>query len=126
VRSPGRPERNRAREWSAALASTLDDVADQVGVAARRLTEGWPDARGVEWADRLVGLRRTLEHEAAAALEFVRAVDRVPDDEDVPAPDADPYAAPTGPRLGGTDARRAGDGRGARIPRWDEPDPGAG
>jgi hypothetical protein len=120
MRNPGRPELNRAREWSAALASTLDDVAEQVGVAARRLTAGWPDARGAEWADRLAGLRRTLEREATAAAELVRAVDGASDEDDPSAPGVDPYAGPVGPRLGGTDARRAGDGRGVRIPRWAE------
>jgi hypothetical protein len=124
VRNPGRPELDRAREWSAALASTLDDVAGQVGVAARYLTAGWPDARGLEWADRLAGLRRTLEREAGAAVELVRAIDHVRDEDDRPAPGVDPSVAPVGPRLGGTDGRRTGDGRGARIPRWDEPDTG--
>jgi hypothetical protein len=120
VRDPRRPELNRAREWSAALASTLDDVAEQVGVAARRLAAGWPDTRGVEWADRLTGLRRTLEREATAAAELVRAVDRVPDEDDPSVRDIDPYAGTGGPLLGGTDARRAGDGHGVRIPGWAE------
>ena len=120
MRSLARPELDQAREWSAALAATLDDVAEQVGVAARRLTEGWPDAHGVEWADRLVHLRRTLEHEAVAAAALVRAVDQVPDEDDAPALDAGANAVPTGPRLGGTDGRRTDDGRGVRLPRWDE------
>jgi hypothetical protein len=120
VRDPRRPELNRAREWSAALASTLDDVAEQVGVAARHLAAGWSDARGVEWSDRLAGVRRTLEREATAAAELVGAVDRVPDEDDPSAPGIDPYAGSVGARLGGTDARRVDDGRGVRIPRWAE------
>jgi hypothetical protein len=115
-----RPELDRAREWSAALASVLDDVAGQVEVAARHLAAGWTDTRGVESADRLAALGRTLEREADAAVEFVRAIDRVPDEDDRTAPGVDPYAGPGGPRLGGTDARRVGDGRGVRIPRWAE------
>jgi hypothetical protein len=122
----GRPELQRAREWSAALAATLDEVRQHVDAAARRLVDGWPDAHGREWSERLLLLRRSLNREADAAAELGRAVDRVPDDPGPPDQDVDGHSAVPGPRLGGTDARRADDRRGVRIPRLNDPDDGAG
>ena len=110
--SPGRTELQRARDWSAALATALDAAAREVGDLARRLAAGWPDDHGREWAERLLTLRNTLERDADAAVRLRtagraggRRADGLP---------------PSGPRLGGTGARRADDERGVRIPRLDE------
>lgn len=107
------PELDRARSWSAALAAVLDEVTEQIGVAARRLADGWPDVRGDEWAQRLYSLGAALHREADAAVEFGRAIDRLPE----ATPPADDSGA-DGPRLGDTGARRADDRRGVTIPRW--------
>ena len=102
-----------ARQWSAALTTTLDEVTARLDTVARRLADAWPDARGQEWAHRLHVLRRALESDADAAAEFGRAVDRL---ADMPAgPVAD------GPRLGGTGAWRVDDRRGVVIPRLNDP-----
>lgn len=111
------PELDRARSWSAALAGVLDEVTAQLAVAAARLADGWPDLRGEEWAHRLRVLGATLQREADAAVEFGRAVDRVPDTA-APLVDGDAGVA-DGPRLGDTAARRADDRRGVTIPQWD-------
>ena len=110
--SPGRSELQRTREWSAALATALDDAAREIGDLARRLAAGWPDDHGREWAERLLTLRNTLEHDADAAVRLGLQIERAADEPtDLP---------PSGPRLGGTGARRADDERGVRIPRLDE------
>jgi hypothetical protein len=112
VTSPGRSELQRARDWSAALATALDAAAREVGDLARRLAAGWPDDHGREWAERLLTLRITLERDADAAVRFGLQAERAADEQaGVP---------PSGPRLGGTGARRADDERGVRIPRLDE------
>ena len=115
----GRSDLQPVREWAVTLASALDEVAAHVGATARRLADGWPDVRGQEWTDRLLLLRHTLHREGDAAAELGRAIDRVPDDTADPAQDHD-HALPAGPRLGSTDARRADDERGVRIPRLDD------
>ena len=102
-----RPELQRARDWSAALAATLDAAAQEVGDLARRVVAGWPDDHGREWGERLLTMRTALERDAEAAAGFGRAVERIADE-------------PVGPRLGGTSARRADDERGVRIPRLDD------
>ncbi len=111
--SSGRPELQRARDWSGALASALDAAAAEVGDLARRLAAGWPDAHGREWSERLQVLRHTLANDADAAVRLGQAVERATDEPIGP--------AATGPRLGGTAARRADDERGVRIPRLDDP-----
>ena len=98
-----------ARQWSAALTTALDEVTGRVDAAARRLADAWPDARGEEWAHRLRVLRRALERDADAAVEFGRAVDRL----------ADP--SPDGPRLGDTGAVRVDSRRGVTIPQLNGP-----
>jgi hypothetical protein len=121
VTAPGRPELQRARQWSVALASALDGVTREVGGLARRLADGWPDAQGQEWLERLLQLRRTLERDVDAAAAWGQAIDRLPDD---PSPSASAGVAdgtPFGPRLGGTEARRVDDERGVRIPRLNGP-----
>ena len=110
--TPGRSELQRARDWSAALAAALDEAAREVGGLARRLAAGWPDDHGREWAERLSTLRSTLEHDADAAVRLGTQVERAADEPAGP--------PPSGPRLGGTGARRADDERGVRIPRLDE------
>ena len=97
------------RQWSAALTAALDEVTGRIDAAARRLADAWPDARGEEWVQRLHVLRRALERDADAAVEFARAVDRL--------------AAPTsdGPRLGDTDAVRVDGRRGVTIPQLNDP-----
>ncbi len=119
-------ERERVGSWSAALAAVLGEVAAQVGATARRLADGWPDAHGAEWADRLHVLGAALDREADAAAELGRALDRLPGGRD----GADGTAATVGdaavagsPRLGDTAARRADDRRGVDIPRWGADDP---
>ena len=111
--SSGRPELQRARDWSGALAAALDAAAAEVGDLARRLAAGWPDAHGREWSERLQVLWYSLADDADAAVRLGRAVERATDEPIGP--------APGGPRLGGTAARRADDERGVRIPRLDEP-----
>jgi hypothetical protein len=116
----GRPELERARQWSVALASALDEVTREVGGLARRLADGWPDAQGQEWLERLLRLRRALERDVDAAAQWREAIDRLPDDPDsasVGVADGTPF----GPRLGGTQARRVDDERGVRIPRLNVP-----
>lgn len=105
-------ELDRVRSWSAALAAVLDEVAAGLGAAARRVADGWPDARGEEWAHRLHVLGAALDREAGAAVEFGRAVDRLP-------VDGDAGTVENGPRLGDTAARRADDRRGVTIPQWE-------
>ena len=113
--SPERPELERVRNWSAGLAAALGAVAGEVGDLARRLAAGWPDHHGREWSERLLTLRTSLERDTDAAVRLGQAVDRVADGSVRPA---------TGPRLGGTAARRADDERGVRIPRLDDPGDG--
>lgn len=107
--SPERPELERVRTWSVGLAAALGTVVGEVGDLARRLTAGWPDQHGREWSERLLALRTSLERDTDAAVRLAQAVDRVAD------------GPVTGPRLGGTAARRADDERGVRIPRLDDP-----
>jgi hypothetical protein len=117
-------ELHRVGSWSAALAAVLDEVAAQAGATARRLAEGWPDAHGAEWAHRLHALGAALQRDADAAVEFGRALDRLPDEPDGPTATADDDATVAGgPRLGDTAARRADDRRGVVIPRWGADDP---
>ena len=98
-----------ARQWSAALTTALDEVTGRIDAEARRLADAWPDARGEEWGHRLRVLRRALERDADAAVEFGRAVDRLA----APAPD--------GPRLGDTGAVRVDGRRGVTIPQLNDP-----
>jgi hypothetical protein len=110
VTASGRAELQRARDWSAALAATLDAGAREVADLARRLATGWPDQHGGEWGERLLTLRNGLERDADAATRLGQQIEGVADE-------------PMGPRLGGTGARRADDERGVRIPRLhDRPD----
>jgi hypothetical protein len=129
--APQRPELQRARQWSVALAAALDEITGQVGYVARRLSHCWPDEHGRQWAERLLLLRRALERDAEAAAELGRSVDRVtdavaaaPDDAGDRYPSA--HTGATGPRLGDTAARRAEDERGVRIPRLGDPEDDAG
>jgi hypothetical protein len=127
--SRGRPELQRVGDWAAALALTVHELDAQVRDVRRWLGQAWSDGRGDELSDRLLRLSRVLDGEAAAATEFGRVVRGVAEasvDVDV---DADGGESPpdqgvpaSGPRLGGTDARRAGDDRGVRIPRLGDPD----
>src|SRR6185437_5941741 len=80
VTSAQRSELRRARQWSAAVATALDEIADHVGAAARRLAEGWPDDRGREWTKRLVALHGALRRDASAADQLGRAIGQVADD----------------------------------------------
>ncbi len=119
-------ERERVGSWSAALAAVLDEVAAQVGTTARRLADGWPDAYGAEWADRLGALGAALEREADAAVQLGRALDRLPGEPGRPdgaVASVGDAAVAGGPRLGDTAARRADDRRGVDIPRWGADDP---
>ena len=113
--SPERPELERVRNWSAGLAAALGTVAGEVGDLARRLAAGWPDHHGRQWSERLLTLRTSLERDTDAAVRLGQAVDRLADG---------PVGPATGPRLGGTAARRADDERGVRIPRLDDPGDG--
>jgi hypothetical protein len=97
------------RQWSAALTAALDEVARGIDDLARRLADAWPDVRGEEWVHRLRVLRRALERDADAAVEFGRAVDRL----------AGP--SPDGPRLGDTGAARVDGRRGVTIPQLNGP-----
>ena len=107
-----RTELQRARDWSGALATALDAAAREVGHLARQLASGWPDENGREWAEWLLTMRNRLERDADAAVRLGLQVERAADEPtDLP---------PSGPRLGGTGARRADDERGVRIPRLDE------
>ena len=107
--SPERLGLERVRNWSAGLAGALATVVGEVGDLARRLATGWPDHHGREWSERLLTLRTSLERDTDAAVRLAQAVDRVAD------------GPVTGPRLGGTAARRADDERGVRIPSLDDP-----
>jgi hypothetical protein len=123
VTAPAPPDLQRARQWSSALASALDEVSARLDPVVRRVAEGWPDAHGGEWAERLAALRRALAHDADAAAELGRAIDRVA--EHVSARSGDPpagshpalHGGTSGPRLGGTGARRVDDERGVTVPR---------
>lgn len=112
------PELLRARRWSADLAAALDEITGQVGAAARRLAEGWPDAHGRDWVDRLRGLQRDLTRDLDASGEFGRSVDRVA---------YDTASGPAvGPYLGATTGRRADDRRGVTVPQLGDPTDGGG
>jgi hypothetical protein len=115
VTTPGRSELARARDWSTALGATLDTAANEVGDLARRLATAWPDDHGREWVERLATLRHALERDADEAGRWGREIERVADEVD-----GSTGPTPSGPRLGGTGARRADDERGVRIPRLDD------
>ena len=118
---PQGAELHRAQQWSAAVAAVLDEMTEHVATAARRLAEGWPDARGREWTERLLVLRHALHRDADAATELGRAIEVAADD---PSSDAGPPSY-GGPLLGSTGARRVDDRRGVTIPRLnDGPDDG--
>ena len=118
---PQRAELHRAQQWSAAVVRTLDEMTDHVATAARRLAEGWPDARGREWTERLLVLRHALRRDAAAAAELGRAIEVAADD---PSSDDGPPSY-GGPLLGSTGGRHVDDRRGVTIPRLnDGPDDG--
>lgn len=110
------PELLRAGRWAAELVAALDELTDEIGTAARRLAEGWPDAAGRDWADRLQLLHHALRGDADAATDFGRAVDRVALETDTGTDGL------SGPRLGGTGGRRADDRRGVTIPELNDPD----
>jgi hypothetical protein len=103
------PALDGARQWSASLTTALDEVTERIDAVARRLADAWPDTRGEEWVQRLRVLRRGLERDADAAVEFSRAIDRL----------ADP--AGDGARLGGTAAVRVDERRGVTIPQLNDP-----
>lgn len=105
ARGPDGP--GRAHDWASGLAAALDAAAREVGDLGRRLAAGWPDHHGREWVERLSTLRTTLERDADAAARVAVQAGQMADE-------------PVGPRLGGTGARRADDGRGVRIPRLDD------
>ncbi|MBL8927789.1 MAG: hypothetical protein JNM77_16390 [Pseudonocardia sp.] len=113
--SPEGPELERVRNWSAGLGAALGTVAGEVGDLGRRIAAGWPDHHGREWSERLLTLRTGLERAGDAAARLAQAADRGVDG---------PVGPATGPRLGGTAARRAADERGVRIPRLDDPEDG--
>ena len=117
---PDRPELHRARQWSAALDTTLTGTAEHVADVARRLAQCWPDDRGRECAERLTMLRRALERDADAAAELVRDIDRVADSAAASDLDGPPHPGTFGPRLGSTTSRHADDDRGVRIPRLND------
>jgi hypothetical protein len=115
---------HRARQWSDAVTAALDAVTAQVGAAARRLADGWTDARGQEWTDRLHVVHRALERDADAAAALGRAADRLADDLASPAAlDGGPSY---GPLLGGTAGRRVDDRRGVTVPQLNDPADGPG
>ena len=114
-----RPELQRARQWSAALATALDEVAEQVAAAALRVADGWPDARGREWSDRLVLLRRVIDRDADDAHELGRTIDRVADVTATAA--GDPLTGAVGPQLGGFGGQHVDDRRGVTIPQLNDP-----
>ncbi len=126
------PELARARQWSSALAWALDDVSARLDSVVRQVAEGWPDAHGAEWAERLVAVRRTLAHDADAAAELGRTIDRVAQHVAVlsDGPSAEPYPTlhpdVSGPRLGGTSGRRVDDERGVTVPRLSDTTDGTG
>ena len=120
-----RSELQRAQQWSAAVAAVLDEITDRVGTAARRLSDGWPDARGREWTERLVVLHHALRRDADAAAALGQAIGHAADDPsaDDPTDDGPPSS---GPLLGGTSARRVDDRRGVTIPRLNDGADGGG
>ena len=111
VTSPGRSELQRARDWSAALATALDAPPARSATSrggsppAGRTTTAGSGPSGCST------LRSTLERDADAAVRLGLQAERAADE---------PTGPPSGPRLGGTGARRADDERGVRIPRLDE------
>lgn len=103
------------------MATVLDEIAQGVAAAARGLADGWPDARGREWAERLLLVHHALGRDADAAAELGRAIDRVA--AATPASVDDPSGAPSGgygPSLGSTSARRVHDRPGVTIPRLND------
>ena len=113
------PPLPRVREWSAALAAALDRTVERLDTTARGVAEGWPDARGREWADRLALLRREVLRDADDAHALGRTVERLAGDlaVDLAADPADPAPGPVGPRLGGIAAGRVDERRGVTIPQ---------
>jgi hypothetical protein len=131
--SRGRPELQRVGDWASALALTVHELDAQVRDVTRRLEPAWSDGQGDELSDRLRRLSRVLDSEAGSATEFGRTVRGAADASvdggvgvDVAADGGeslpDRGLPASGPRLGRTDARRAGDERGVRIPRLGDPD----
>jgi hypothetical protein len=127
--SRGRPELQRVGDWASALALTVHELDAQVRDVTRRLEQAWSDGQGDELSERLRRLSRVLDSEAGSATEFGRAVRGAADasvgvDVDADGRESlpDQGLPASGPRLGRTDARRAGDERGVRIPRLDDPD----
>ena len=112
---PQRAELHRAQQWSAEIARTLDEMTDHVATAARRLAEGWPDARGREWTERLLVLRHALRRDADAAAELGRAIEVAAD-----GPSSDDGPSYGGPLLGSTAGRHVDDRRGVTIPRLND------
>jgi len=113
----------RAQQWSAAVAGALNGITDQVEAAARRLADGWPDARGREWTERLHVLQRALEGHADAATQLGRVIGHAADDQ---ALSGDPGSLGYGPLLGGTGGRHVDDRRGVTIPRLNDEADGGG
>ena len=128
------PEAVRAAaSWFAAVSSSLDAVLGEVAAVAGRIAAAWPDARGAEWAERAALVHRELGREADASAEAGRSATRLADDLSVESgpgtapgvptirPSALHGGRPGGARLGGTEADRADDERGVRIPQLPEP-----
>jgi hypothetical protein len=122
VTAPQRSALHRAQQWSAAVATALGGITDEVETAARRLADGWPDDRGREWTERLHALQHALEGHADAAAQLGRVIGHAADDQ---ALSGDPGPLAYGPLLGGTGGRHVDDRRGVTIPRLnDEADDG--
>jgi hypothetical protein len=123
VTAPQQSALRRAQLWSAAVATALDGITDEVEAAARRLADSWPDARGRDWTERLHVLQRALEGHADAATQLGRVIGHAADDQ---ALGGDLGSLGYGPLLGGTGGRHVDDRRGVTIPRLNDEADGDG
>jgi hypothetical protein len=111
----------RAVHLLGAVAARLHDVLPELARVVVEVGSAWPDGRGREWTERASLVHRSLTRDLDAVLAGIRAAEALVPGAPLPRAGARSQARGPGPRLGDTEAERAADERGMRVPTLDEP-----
>lgn len=115
--APGDVGLDDVARWLRRSAELLGLAAADTRRAVGAVQRCWPDDRGRDWVERAGLVERQLQRDAAACAELADRVRQAAQDErgSSSADDDAAGAAPGGPRLGSTSARRVDSFRGMRI-----------